>query len=109
MKRGKTVKTPRVLKLPKIGGNLHSILPTLSALSSIGSIVASTVGVVKAIKDIQNAQKQLLEENQRQQALGRHNMSGEEKIGRGLNLLYRSDKAFKGSGFYLKPYQQQRK
>lgn len=98
MKRGKTVKLPRVLKLPKIGGNLQSILPVLSALSSIGSITASTAGVVKSIKDIQLAKKQLMEQN----------ISGEKKIGRGLDLLYQPDKSVKGLGFYLKPYQHQR-
>lgn len=109
MKRGKTVKIPRVLKLPKIGGNLQSILPILSALSAIGSITASTAGVVKSIKDIQLAKKQLMEENQHHQASGQHNMSGEKKVGRGLNLLYQPDKNVKGSGFYLKPHQHPQK
>lgn len=100
LKHGENVKIPRVLKLPKMGGNLQSILPILSALSAIGSITASTVGVAKSIKDIQVARKQLMESNQHQ-----HNMSGEEKVGRALNLLYKPNENIKGSGFYLKPHQ----
>lgn len=99
MKRGKTVKIPRVLKLPKFGRSLHSILPILSGLSAIGSITASTVGVMKAIKDIEIAKKQLtLEKNEQKQISGK-------KIGRALNLIYKSDKSARGAGFYLKPYQ----
>lgn len=85
MKRGKTVKISRVLKLPKFGGSVLPILPILSALSAIGSISSSAAGVVKAIKSIQNAKK--------------HNKS-EMKIGRNLYLT----QDIKGSGFYLKPF-----
>lgn len=93
IKRGKTVKMSRVLKLPKFGGSIQSILPILTGLSAIGSITSSAVGVVKAIKDIENAKKQL----------GKYNVNGEKKIGRGLSLIYKA----KGSGFYLKPAPQQ--
>lgn len=101
MKRGKTVKKiPRVLKLPKFGGSLNTLLPILSGLSSIGSITASAVGVAKAIKDIQTAKKQLVKGNKRQL-----NMIGEKKIARGVNLIYKkTDRHARGSGFYLKPY-----
>lgn len=102
MKRGKTVKKiPRILKLPKFGGNLNSILPILSGLSAIGSITSSAVGVAKALKDIEVAKKQLKE---RTISNGR-NMCGEKKIGRRLNLIYKNDKSITGSGFYLKPHQ----
>lgn len=94
MKRSKTVKMPRVLKLPKFGGGALSILPILSGLSAIGSITASAAGIMKAIKDIENAKKQ--------------NMNGEKKIGRGLNLIYsKTNETASGSGFYLKPYHHQ--
>lgn len=93
LKRSKSVKMPRVLKLPKFGGSALTILPILSSLSAIGSITASAAGVVKAIRDIENAKKQ--------------NMSGEKKIGRGLSLIYRSNETASGSGFYLKPYNHQ--
>lgn len=91
MKRNKTVKMPRVLKLPKFGGSVLPILPIISALSAVGSIPASTAAVIKAIKQIGNA--------------ARHNIGGEtsKKIGRGLYLM----RSASGSGFYLKPYQQQ--
>lgn len=93
MKRGKTVKTPRVLKIPKFGGGFLKILPIISSLSAIGCITPTAAGVVEAIREIQNAKKQ--------------NMSSGKKIGRGLNLIYRSDKTVGGSGFYLKPYNHQ--
>lgn len=108
IKRGKTVKVPRVLKLPKFGKSLQSILPILSGLSANGSITASALGVKKAIKDIEIAKKLLMIENQQQNSSGQQNMSLEKKIGRGLNLIYNSDKNTKGSGFYLKPFQQNR-
>lgn len=98
MKRGKTVKVPRVLKLPKFGASVQSILPILSGLSAIGSITASAVGVRKALKEIEVAKKQLAEGNQQP------HLNGERKIGRGLKLLYKSNA--KGAGFYLKPYRQ---
>lgn len=90
MKRNKTVKMSRVLKLPKFGGSVLPILPILSALSAVGSISASTAAVVKAIKEIQNIKK--------------HDISTEtkKKIGSGLYLMRNAT----GSGFYLKPFRQ---
>lgn len=97
IKQRKKVKLPRVLKLPKFGSGGLAILPILSGLSAIGSITTSAAGVVKAIRDIENAKKQ-------QQKFGVQ--SEEKKIGRGLQLIYKT-----GSGFYLKPFnsQQQQK
>lgn len=87
MKRNKTVKMSRVLKLPKFGGNILNILPIISALSAIGSIPASTIAVVKALQQIKNA-----------------TISGEtkKKIGRNLHLISNAT----GSGFFLRPFQQ---
>lgn len=92
VKRNKTVKIPRVLKVPKFGGSILPILPIISALSAVGSISASTAAVIKAIKGIQNFNK--------------HDISGEskKKIGRGLYLVQSAT----GSGFYLRPFHQQR-
>lgn len=63
-KRSKTIKTvPRVLKVPKFGGNLQSILPILNRLSAAGPITASTIAVVKALKDIELIKKHLMKKN----------------------------------------------
>lgn len=91
MKGKKRVKIPRILKLPKYGGNVFPILPILTALSAIGSISASTAGVVKAIKSIEKSK-----------ATPSSPSSAQKKIGRGLYLS--SNK--RGSGFFLKPFQQ---
>lgn len=89
MKRNRHVKmTSRALKLPKFGGNLLSIVPILSGLSAIGSISASAGSVVRAIQEIRKAEKELTHRK----------VTGDVKIGRGLNLIFNS----KGSGFYLK-------
>lgn len=89
MKRNKSVKMPRVLKLPKFGGSVLPILPIISALSGIGSISASAAAVVKALKGIQSV---------------KHDTSGQvsKKIGHGLNLISNPN----GSGFYLRPFKQ---
>lgn len=55
MKRNKMVKIPRVLKLPKYGGNVLPILPILSVLSAIGNISSTAAGVVKTIRSIEEA------------------------------------------------------
>lgn len=91
MKRNKTVKKPRILKLPKFGGSVLPIVPIISALSATGSIPASATAVAKTIKHIKNAVKQ----NADGQA--------EQKVGRGLHLMRNTS----GSGFYLKPFQPQ--
>lgn len=100
IKRGKKVRLPRILKLPKFGGGALTLLPILSGFSAIGSITASAAGVAKAIKDIENAKRQ-------QHISGVHGMSEEKKIGRGLNLIYKTGETASGSGFYLKPYHNQ--
>lgn len=89
LKHNKTAKVSRILKVPKFGGNVLSIVPILSVLSAVGSIPGTTVAIVKAIRKIQ-------------QAVQRSHTGGEthEKIGRGLYLM----RSATGSGFYLKPF-----
>lgn len=82
-KRNKHIKMSRVLKIPKFGGNIKTIVPILTGLSAVGSIAPTTASIIKTMKEIRNAK----------------NVNGERKIGRGLNLLYNAS----GSGFYLKP------
>lgn len=93
MKRNKSVKLSRILKLPKFGGSVIPIVPIVSALSAVGLIPSSTAAIVKAIKEIQNATKQFSENN----SIG----ETQKKIGRGLYLMRNPS----GSGFYLKPFQ----
>lgn len=90
--KGKRVKVPRILKVPKYTGGILPIVPILAGLSAIGSIVGSVAGVVKTAKDIKIAQKQL-EENVR------HNKAMEVKVGKGLYLKPDS----RGNGLYLQP------
>lgn len=90
VKGNKKVKIPRILKLPKYGGSVLPILPILSALSAIGSISSSAAGVVKTIKNIEKSKQQPMN-------------GATKKIGRGLYL----SSTARGSGFYLKPFQQQ--
>lgn len=80
-------KKPRVLKLPKFGGSLNTILPILNGLSAIGSITASTVRAVKAIKGIPCIKKV------------------KEKFSRAIKFIYRTGRKAKGAGFYLKAHQ----
>lgn len=93
VQRNKSVKLPRILKVPKLGGQIPPILPILSALSAIGTISSSAVGVANAIKNI----KKIVENT----SGGTNGGNGGKKIGRGLYLMRNS----KGSGFYLKPFQ----
>lgn len=92
-RKGKKVKVPRIIKVPKITGGILPIVPILAGLSAIGSLVGSTAGVIKTIKDIKNASESLAENK-------RHNMVMEQKLGSGLYL--RTMK--KGGGLYLSPY-----
>lgn len=90
MKRNKTVKMARTLKLPKFGGSILPIVSILSALSAVGSISASTSAIMKAFKQIQNIKKYA------------SNGETKKKIGRGLYLMSNAS----GSGFYLKPFRE---
>lgn len=86
LKRNKTAKISRVLKLPKFGGSVLPFIPILGALSAVGSIPASAVAIIKAIKKIIRATQ--------------NTSGGETKIGKGLYLM----RSAKGAGFYLKPF-----
>lgn len=97
-KKGKCVKTPRIIKLPSISGGVLPLVPIFAGLSALGSIVGSTAGVVNAINQAKKGQKEL-EESRRHNgtmeaiALGRKNGNG---------FYLRPDKT--GNGFYLSPY-----
>lgn len=102
-RRGKTVKVPRVLKLPKFGQGVRNILPTLSALSSVGSIASSPAGIVKTIRGIHNARRLLINRN--------GGGGGETKVAPRLSLSYKGGRgcsSSRGFGFYLKPYHSRR-
>lgn len=89
IRRGKTVKMTRILKVPKFHGSALPLIPILAALSAVGSISASAAAVVKAIKEIQSIKRQ------------ETNGEIKKQIGRGLYLMSNES----GSGFYLKPFQ----
>lgn len=90
--KGKHIKIPRILKIPKYSGGVLPILPILAGLSAVGAIAGSASGVVKTMKDVRIAQKQL-EENIR------HNKAMELKVGNGLYLRPHGS----GNGLYLQP------
>lgn len=91
--RKKTLKTPRIIPIPKVGGVLPFLVPLFAGLSAIGALSGGAAGIAKAVNDATNAKK-TLEEKQR------HNQKMEEiTLGRGLHLKpYR-----KGLGLFLNP------
>lgn len=91
LSRGKRVKAPRIIKVPKIGGILP-ILPILAGLGAVGSLAGSAARVVQTIRGIRNAKAQLAENK-------RHNRAMEMKVGSGLYLGMSKN----GSGLYLRP------
>lgn len=92
-RKGKHVKVPRLIKVPKITGGVLPLLPILAGLSAIGSLTGSAAGVYKIIRDIKQV-NDFVAENKR------HNQTIEKKLGDGLYL-----KTFKkGLGLYLKPH-----
>lgn len=93
IKKGKEVKTPRVIKLPPtVSGGVLPLIPIFAGLSALGSIVGSATGIVNAINQANAAQKSLEEGK-------RHNMQMEEiAIGKGYYLGTSKD----GNGYYLK-------
>lgn len=93
LKKGKTVKSPRIIKLPQtVSGGVLPLIPIFAGLSALGSIVGSATGIVNAINHANAAQK-TLEEGKR------HNMRMEDiAIGKGYYLKTSKD----GSGYYLK-------
>lgn len=98
IKKGKTIREPRTIKLPSIKGGVLPLVPIFAGLGALGSIVGSAAGVASAINNFRKGQKELSENK-------RHNETMEaialgQKNGRGY-YLHRS-KA--GRGFYLKRF-----
>lgn len=96
-KKGKHIRTPRIIKLPSYSGGVLPLIPIFAGLSALGSIVGSTAGVVAAINKVKSAQKELEESK-------RHNQTMEaiaigKKTGNGFYL--HTNKT--GDGFYLAP------
>lgn len=75
-----TVKSPRVIPVPKTGGTLN-LIPILAGLSATGSLAGGADAVTKVIKDFQIAKKQLANLKKR-----KHNIGGSLCIGKGLHL-----------------------
>lgn len=91
-KRAKSsIKTPRIIPIPKTGGILPFLVPLFAGLSAIGSITSGAAAVAKAVNAANNAKKQLVEHQ-------RHNETMEAiAIGKGMHL-----KPYKqGLGLYL--------
>lgn len=81
--RKKSVKHPRVIKVPKVGGILP-LLPIFAGLSALGALSGGAAGIAKAVNDASAAKKSLEEKS-------RHNRAMESI-------------AIGGNGLYLKPY-----
>lgn len=84
-KMGKSVKKPRIIKIPSHSGGVLPLVPIFAGLGALGSLIGGTSNIISAINQYRNATKQL-EENKR------HNREME------------SVAIVKGSGFYLHPY-----
>lgn len=94
-KKGKEIKTPRIIKVPTYSGGVLPLIPIFAGLGALGSIVGSATGIVNAINQTKNAQKELTENK-------RHNRQMESiaignKSGKGFYL--HSNKS--GDGYYL--------
>lgn len=93
-RKRKSISTPRIIPIPKIGGVLPFLIPLFAGLSAVGALSGGAASIAKAVNNANNAKKQL-EESQR------HNKTMEAiAMGNGLYLKpYRS-----GLGLYLKPH-----
>lgn len=91
IKRKKSVYTPRIIPVPKIGGVLPFLIPLFAGLSAVGALAGGASGIAKAVNDASSAKKRLEESE-------RHNKTMEAiAMGKGLYLKpYR-----KGLGLYL--------
>lgn len=83
-KKKKSIKSARVIPIPKRGGFLP-LIPIFAGLSALGALGGGAAGIAKAINDAKEA-KEKLEESKR------HNRAME-----GISM---------GKGFYMKPYKQ---
>lgn len=90
----KSISTPRVIPIPKVGGVLPFLIPLFAGLSAVGALSGGAASIAKAVNSASNAKKEL-DESQR------HNKTMEAiAMGKGLYLKpYR-----RGLGLYLKPY-----
>lgn len=89
-KRGKSIKQPRIIKLPTYSGGILPLIPIFAGLGALGSIVGSATGVIKALNEYKDAKNNLNESK-------RHNKAMEAiAIGKGYFLSKR------GSGYFLK-------
>lgn len=88
-----SIKTPRVIPIPKSGGVLPFLVPLFAGLSAIGALTGGASGIAKAVNSANNAKKQLTESQ-------RHNQTMEAiAMGRGMHL-----KPYKnGLGLFLMP------
>lgn len=94
--KGKKVKIPRVIQIPKSGGVLPFLVPLFAGLSALGSLAGGTAGIVKAVNDAKDAKKRLEE-------FQRHNRAIERvKIGNGMHIA--KNKKKNGLGLYITPF-----
>lgn len=89
--KSKSIKTPRVISIPKNGGAIPFLLPLFAGLSAMGSLSGGAATIAKVFNEAKMARKTLAE-------MKRHNQKIEGvAVGEGLYLKpYR-----KGLGLYL--------
>lgn len=92
-KKGKRVKSPRIIKIPStVSGGVLPLIPIFAGLSALGALVGSATGIVNAVNRTNEAQK-AMEERQR------HNKRMEDiAVGKGFYLKTSKN----GNGYYLK-------
>lgn len=93
LKKGKRVKSPRIIKLPPIvSGGVLPLIPIFAGLTALGSFVGSSTGIISAINRAKEAQNTLEERK-------RHNARMEDiAVGKGYYLKTMKN----GKGYYLK-------
>ena len=92
--KGKHIKTPRIIPIPKKGGVLPFLVPLFAGLSAIGALSTGASSIAKAINATNQGKKDLIESK-------RHNKTMEAiALGKGLYLQpYKQ-----GLGLFLKPH-----
>lgn len=85
-RKKKTITTPRVIPVPKVGGVLPFLIPLFAGLSAIGALSGGAAGIAKAVNAASNARQQLEE--------GKRHNETMEAIALGKP----------GHGLFLKPY-----
>lgn len=94
IKRGKKLKVPRVIPLPKTGGFLP-IIPAMAALSAIGALGGGAATIARAVNSAKMAREQLEESQKHNRAM--------EAIALGKNLKFKPYKNGLGLYFYKPP------